>query len=55
MTVSEVDERGYTGREGLRVQDTLELGAKGFMEIAGVLARFHDLAETIKTAKDTDE
>lgn len=39
-----------TGSGGLEVSDTLVLTARGFMEVAGILGRFHELAEQLRAA-----
>lgn len=52
VTIREVDERGSTMNNALEVRDTQQLGAMDFLEIAGVLGKFHDLAQTIKKEKD---
>jgi hypothetical protein len=46
-------ERGYSGGyqssgERMSVQEELILPASNFMEVAAVLARFHELAESLK-------
>lgn len=54
LRVEKVDERGNYTNEGLSVEDSLDLRYMGFMEIAGVLGRFHELAEAIKKERDLD-
>lgn len=43
------DERRYTGQQ-LDVSEQFEVPATSFMEVAGILGKFHDLAEVIKHA-----
>lgn len=51
LRVEPLDQTGYpNGREGLSVEDRVDLGEAGFMEIAATLGKFHDLAETMKKA-----
>lgn len=40
------DEPYQTGY--LEIRETLNLNADGFMEVAGILSRFHELAERLK-------
>lgn len=55
MRIEPVDDRGYSdGREGLSIEDRLTLSADNFLELAGVLSRFHDLAEEIKAEELPD-
>jgi hypothetical protein len=55
LEIEQLDDRGYPlGRGGLQVRDTVELGDLGFLELAAVLGRFHDLAEVIKTEQASD-
>ena len=35
----------------LRVEEQAELEAEGFLEVAQVLGRFHELAQTLKTER----
>jgi len=52
MTIVALDDRGNPEyNNGLRVNDTLSVNATSFMEIAGVLSRFHELAERLKEAQ----
>lgn len=44
------DNGGYYG-QGLRVEETIDIGATTFMEIAGVLGQYHELGEIIKRAQ----
>lgn len=37
-----------TGSGGLEISDTVELMASNFFELAGVLAQFHQLGETLR-------
>jgi hypothetical protein len=42
-------ERGQTVyNEGLRVQEDLTVNANGFLAVAAILGRFHDLGQSIK-------
>lgn len=52
LHVEQIDDQGRRFNEGLSVEDSLDLGQAGFMEIAGVLGRFHELAEVIKKERD---
>jgi hypothetical protein len=54
MEICPLDERGYPDRSGLSIADNLEISADNFLEIAGVLARFHELAEVIREEEATD-
>lgn len=36
------------GGQGLEVRDAVDLTAAGFMEVAGILGRFHELAQSLK-------
>ena len=53
LDVHAVDERGHRSGsgDGLTIQDQLTISAESFMEIAAMLGRFHDLAESIKEAQ----
>lgn len=53
LEIAACDERGYVQDRGLRLDDEVILSAENFMEIAGVLAKFHELAETIKDQQKT--
>lgn len=50
LDVDAIDERGHRmgSGDGLRVNDQLTVKASTFMEIAEVLAQFHDLADRIR-------
>jgi hypothetical protein len=39
------------GYGGLRVNETVKVDAKGFLELTAILSRFHDLAQTFKSEK----
>ena len=40
--------RRYGSGTGLEIIDRMELAPMGFLEVAAVLGRFHELAETIE-------
>ena len=42
-------ENGGYRSEGLEVRETVTLTADGFMEVAAILAKFHELAHAIKS------
>jgi hypothetical protein len=49
IEIVEVDGNGTRLHgNGLRVSDSMNLNHMGFMEIAQVLGRFHELAETVQ-------
>lgn len=41
------DQRNYYG-QGLNVEETVEVHAGSFLEIAAIFGRFHDLSEDVK-------
>jgi hypothetical protein len=43
---------GYATNNRLEVRDVQKLGAMQFLEISGVLGKFHDLTQTIKKDKE---
>lgn len=42
-------------RDGLEVRDALVLPPMGFLELAAVLGRFHELAEQLRAAHATKD
>jgi hypothetical protein len=55
LGVTELDERGSYLGQGLRVEEHAVLGSMGFMEIAGLLARFNELTEVIRVERGRAE
>lgn len=58
MRVVRVNEHGgyyyNNNHDALSVEDKLVVNAAGFLEIAAILGRFHDLAEELKKGKVND-
>jgi hypothetical protein len=56
VAIQEVDANGYTSglNNRLEVRDSQELGSMDFLRIAGVLGRFHDLAQAIAAGDDAE-
>jgi len=53
LEIIEVDERGTrVHNNGLRVSDSVTLHHMGFMEVAQVMGRFHELAEAIRKDRE---
>lgn len=44
---------GYYSNERLTVRETIRLPASGFLQIAGVLGQFHDLAEKVRSGDNS--
>ena len=42
---------GIFGHGGLEVRETVNLNAASFLELAGILAKFHELAEMLRVKK----
>ena len=47
LSIHQVEDGRFQG-QGLEIRDHVTLPAMGFLEVAQVLGRFHELAETIK-------
>lgn len=56
LQIREVDDRGYpVNGPGLSIRENLQLrNVESFMELAGVLSRFHELAKEIEM-EDAEE
>jgi len=55
VEIMQVDDHGMSmGLAGgnLQVTEDVQFGAASFLEIAGVLGRFHELSQEIKAADD---
>lgn len=46
--IQETADNGSYRGQGLTVEENTELDAAGFMDVAGILGRFHELSERIK-------
>lgn len=49
--IQETDDFGGYRGQGLTVEEAIEVEAAGFMEVAGILGRFHELGEEVKAAQ----
>jgi hypothetical protein len=50
--IQETDDFGSYRGQGLTVEESIEVEAGGFMEVAGILGRFHELGEEIKARRE---
>ncbi len=52
VELNKVDDRGAWTGERMAVNESFSVGAAGFLEIAGILGRFHELAEDIRKERE---
>lgn len=50
--IQQLDDHGAYIGQGLTVEETVDLPAASFMEIAAMLGQFHDLTEKIKQERN---
>lgn len=56
VEVREIDRHGgWSTHNALSVNHTMELGTLTFLQLAGILGRFHDLGEAIKAEQDAQK
>lgn len=46
--IQQTDDHGSYMGQGLTIEETTDLDASSFMEVAAILGRFHDLAKVIE-------
>jgi len=51
--IQQTDDNGSYYGQGLTVEESTDVSAGSFMEVAGILGRFHELSQEIK-AKQAD-
>lgn len=54
VSVEITSQGGYYSGGRLGVQENIELGTLGFIELAQVLGRFHELAQTIEKERERE-